>query len=443
MASRFRVKPVFGEQIDWETLGVEPRWLGQDTSECAAAFDPGQVFGHGVDEVRRFLAGAKVRGETALLVATIGVLDDDSPRSAMRTHDSSVSLPDLTGYISGRRLPSGTQPILAPGLTGPDRDLGLRLLNGTGKTWWALSLSGLTLQPGSGGPAVHHPAQGRLEPILQDALGDPLVAVWLPDDADERWYIVPDGTNGKLVVDWLVQQALPTFVPNALRRVRSPHFHDPDLQTTAEAGAAEALAEMNARHAQEATEAEDALRQARESAEPIRYGLLFSTGKPLEDAVAAVLRDAGLTVVDLDRELGTKSADLLVSVGGHHVLIEVKSASGAPSESLVGDLQRHLATWPELKPGVPVGTGVLIVNHHIRTDPSLRHTQVYTRAEFVASLAVAVVSTRELFDWWRRGDWESIQHAILPPRMTVPRSDPMETSKSGRPRRRSRWPFGR
>jgi hypothetical protein len=64
LASRFRVKPVFGEQIDWETLGVEPRWLGQDTSECAAAFDPSTYHNQGADELHRFLAGAKVRSET-------------------------------------------------------------------------------------------------------------------------------------------------------------------------------------------------------------------------------------------------------------------------------------------------------------------------------------------------------------------------------------------
>jgi hypothetical protein len=70
--------------------------------------------------------------------------------------------------------------------------------------------------------------------------------------------------------------------------------------------------------------------------------------------VHAVLAAAGLHVVDLDRELGaTKSADLLVSVAGTgpRRLVEIKGVSGKPSENLVADLQRHLDTWPQLRPG--------------------------------------------------------------------------------------------
>jgi hypothetical protein len=74
-----------------------------------------------------------------------------------------------------------------------------------------------------------------------------MVAVWVPADADQRWYIVPDGADGGLVVEWLVQQALPAYVPHALRRVCSPHFIDPDLQTLAETGAAAELATMQRR----------------------------------------------------------------------------------------------------------------------------------------------------------------------------------------------------
>src|SRR4029450_2756109 len=95
LVSRFRANPVFGEKVSWEANGVEPRWLGQETSDCAAAFDPSVFHNHGVDELRRFLAGAHARRETALLIATIGDLADDSPRSVMQTYDSSVNLPDL------------------------------------------------------------------------------------------------------------------------------------------------------------------------------------------------------------------------------------------------------------------------------------------------------------------------------------------------------------
>jgi hypothetical protein len=61
---------------------------------------------------------------------------------------------------------------------------------------------------------------------------------------------------------------------------------------------------------------------------------------------------AGLHTVDLDKELGgTKSADRLVgSEGPPRRLVEVKGASGAAPESLLGQLERHLTTWPQLRP---------------------------------------------------------------------------------------------
>jgi hypothetical protein len=38
---------------------------------------------------------------------------------------------------------------------------------------------------------------------------------------------------------------------------------------------------------------------------------------------------------------------------------------------------------------------------------------VYARAEFVTTLQFPVVSTLELFNWWREGDWDAIRVAIL------------------------------
>jgi len=80
---------------------------------------------------------------------------------------------------------------------------------------------------------------------------------------------------------------------------------------------------------------------------------------------------------------------------------------------MVGHLERHLGTWPQLRPGTPVTAGVLVVNHQHRLHPSERTAHVYSRPEFVASLRVAVVSTLELFHWWRAENWAAIQDAIL------------------------------
>jgi hypothetical protein len=78
-----------------------------------------------------------------------------------------------------------------------------------------------------------------------------VVAVWTPPPHDQRWYVIPDATDWNAVVDWLVHQALPAYVPGALRRARSQQFVDPDLQTPAELVARHALAEMALRHAEE------------------------------------------------------------------------------------------------------------------------------------------------------------------------------------------------
>ena len=117
---------------------------------------------------------------------------------------------------------------------------------------------------------------------------------------------------------------------------------------------------------------------------------------------------------DLDAELGgTKSADLLAVRDGNRCLIEVKSASGNAGEGLVGDLQRHISTWPTLQPPQqPLTHSALIVNHQYRRAPRERPGQVYARAEFVSSLPFPVISARQLFDWWRTSDWPAITSAI-------------------------------
>lgn len=51
--------------LDWQKHGLQPRWLGMETSDCAAALEPGYSTGGGEDERERFLAGARQRGELA------------------------------------------------------------------------------------------------------------------------------------------------------------------------------------------------------------------------------------------------------------------------------------------------------------------------------------------------------------------------------------------
>jgi hypothetical protein len=388
-----------------------------ETSDCAAALQPGFFASHGADERKRFLAGARQRGELALVVAVIGDVEDDQPRSVLSSFDSSIHVSDTFTSINGRRLPDATSPEMGPDPGPADRDLALRLLNRPpGSPWWSLHLSGAQLLRGDGSGSEVHEAEGRLHPILVDALGEPVVAAWTSGSGDQRWYIIPDATEWDPVLDWLTHRALPAFVPNALRRARSAHFIDPDLLTSDELEARQALGEVESRYAAEKLRLEQDLRAATRRAEPIRYGLLYGTGGELVRAVAAALNAAGLSAVDLDEELGaTQSADLLVGDGSTRRLIEVKATSGAAPERLADDLRRHLTTWPQLRPNEPVAGGVLLVNHQHRLHPSERAPDVYSRPEFVTALPFPVVSTVQLFEWWRSEDWTAMRTTVLGP----------------------------
>lgn len=386
-----------------------------ESSDCAAALEPSIFHGKGAAELKRFLEGADRRGEIALVICMIGDADDTDPRSVMVTRDASIDLPLNHNTVAGRRSPSGTKPRRAEDLAPADRDLALRLFNRNDDApWWSLELEGATLERGDGsGRTVHHPV-GTLQPLLVDGLDNPIAAVWVDPSQRQRWYIVPDGTDVDTLLSWLIDQGLPTYVPDALRRVRSAHFVDPDLQTTSELSARQELAELEADYATEKARLELELRQAETAAESIRYGLLYGSGSTLVTAVRAALAAAGLASVDLDEELsGTKSADLLVIAEERRILTEIKAVGGAAPENLVRDLKRHLDTWPQLRPSEPVTEGLLIVNHQHKLHPADRTRQVYSRPEFVQTLDVRVLSALELFEYWRTENWPEFRNAVL------------------------------
>lgn len=402
--------------FDWAAVEAQPRWVYQDSSDCPAALEPCAVHNRGHEELERFLAGAQIRRETAVLVSTVGNATDQMLPSPLSAHDAVLALPlRLGATIGGRRLPSGTRARLADGLDPVDKDLGLRLLNQPPQAWWALGLSALAFERGTPGPDVAPAAAvARLQPILEDTLGSPVAAVWVPTNADLRWYFLPDTADWTSVIGWVIRKALPAHAPDALRRARPATFTDPDLETEAETRARASMARLEQRYASEMHDLEQQLRRAREQADPVREGLLFGSGQQVVDAVARVLADAGFAVTDLDRDLQSpKSADLLVSYGGESRLVEVKSQAGNAREDLVGDLQRHLTTWPELRADHPVAGAALIVNHQHSRLPHERDTEVYRRKEFVATLPFPVLASRRLFDWWRASDWDALRRAIL------------------------------
>ncbi|WP_328755767.1 hypothetical protein [Streptomyces sp. NBC_00271] len=243
------------------------------------------------------------------------------------------------------------------------------------------------------------------------------------------------------MIDWIVQRALPAHVPAALRRVRSPHSIDADLETPAETQARVALEDLERRYIDDKARFQTDLARTRQEAEPVRSGLLYGSGGELADAVDVVLRAAGFTVTDLDAELcTTKLADLLAVLDGDACLIEVKSTSGAAPEKLVSHLQRHLETWPQLRPNQPVTCAALIVNHQHRLDPAQRPPEAYQRKEFVDALNSPVLTTGQLFDWWRAQDWSAVRTSALGRPHSGRTSKPSTAqSTASSPRQRRFW----
>lgn len=116
----------------------------------------------------------------------------------------------------------------------------------------------------------------------------------------------------------------------------------------------------------------------------------------------------------------------------------MQSASEDAGERLVSDACRHLDTWPQLRPDLEVEGITLVVDHQRSAAPSDRAAAVYFRREFVQSLTMPVVTTRELFDAWGRKDYADIRRAIFP-EMAQPDPAPPATptpSVAPGPRRR-------
>lgn len=449
------VRPtITSEEFDWGTLGLIPRWVDEDTSGAVAAIQPNKYFNRGAAEWARFIAGTQQRNEVALAVSMIGQpgsSEANSARSILGTADVSVDLPGSeAGSVDGFRTPLAGAPSVANGLGRADRDLALRLVNarGSATNWWTLRHDALMLLPGAGGPAREVKPDGSLQPLLVSAVGEVVAAVWVSPDEELRHYVIPWLPSWKIVLDWLVQHAIPEFVPSAVRRVHTNLGEDPALQTEAEKSALAARVELDEQYRLQSEQLDQRLREARAAADEVRFNLLYGRATPLENAVAAVLADAGMTVTSLDDDLkNTASADLLVSYQTRQRLVEVKSESGNASEKLVGDARKHLDTWLSLRPDVEVEGVSLIINHQTKTYPGDRTDQAYTRPEFVQSLTIPVITTTALYDAWRRRDFDAIHAAVFggasPPLPGEPAveggAQQPDTDAAAAPTTRRRW----
>lgn len=417
-----RFPPDLGKQLaqaDPTSLGITIRWLGDQTDNCLAAINPSRFHNSGADELARFQAGARSRGDTAVSLMTLFDTDTDTPRSVMSTGVTSTSVGNHS-TITGTRIGAGTQPRLADDIDPVDRDLANRLLHTIGPSdrWLALTLNGMYEETVRG--ARQHETEGHLTPLLVTALGEPVAAAWTSDDHSERIYLLPEQQDWTQTLRWLVQHCLTQHAPTGLRQVRRDLLPVPaKLRSIDEQQATAALESLRIEHATTLKQAEAAEQHARDTADTIRDALLHSTGTHLVDAVATVLRDAGLDVEDLDQRFGdTISADLLATHGDYKTLIEVKSSNNAAGEDLAHRMTKHLNTWPNIAPDDPVSRGVLIVNHHIRQLPEARPDQVYTRPEFTNTLPFDVIATTTLLTWWLQQDWTAIKQAFGKPAST-------------------------
>lgn len=432
---------IAGPALNWAALGLEPRWVGSDTADCAAALQPSIFAGQGADEFTRYRQGAESRGEIALVISPIGDLDQETRniRNVFGPPVDSISVGQNFTNINGCLLGKEATVRPAADLGGADGHLARRLLScKPAPRWRSLSLSGAVLESVYG-RQQHHPVEGTLVPILETELGEPVVAAWVSPDGVERRYIVPAEAPWTALLQWLLDQALPEFVPDAMRRARRQLGADVALMTRAERVARSALAELEADYVSSRGELERQMKDAETAASSIREGLLYGTGKQVVDAVRAVLEAADIAVVDLDEWLGdTKNADLLCTYGAQSRLVEVKSASGSASERHYEDLLRHLREWHSLPDSVAVDGGALVINHEHRKAPQDRSGRPYQRPEFLAAQKEPVVATLDLLDAWREEDSEAIRRLLFGSVSEATSISPPVSDENG-PRSKRSW----
>lgn len=431
-----RPRPTLADNnFDWEALGLEPRWIGFDTADCVAAIEPSIYSNEGADEFNRFREGVESRGEVALVISSIGKEEDVQRRDVLFPSDDSVRLAHFKSTVTGRPLGQGAKVHVAEDLNEIDRLLALRILNlKPAPRWRSLSLEGETWE----GPAGRYTSapQGTLIPLVETALGEPVIAVWIAPDSAERRYIVPREIPWQSLLTWLVEQALPEFVPAAMRRARRHLDTDTTLMTRREQKIREALRELETDYRVRKDKLEEELERAVVAATSVREGLLYGTGQALVTAVRSVLESAGITVHDLDEMLGdTKNADLLCTFDGRSRLIEVKSASGNAPERAYEDLVRHLRSWPHLPNTQRIEGGVLIVNHQHRKAPQERRAEPYDRPEFLAAKTEPILTTVELLEAWRNDDWQAVRQRVFPGTS----NQPDENAPKSSPEKRRGW----
>lgn len=264
--------PLTSESINWDELGMTPRWLGDDTSECVAAIQPKNMLNRGSAEWARFLNGAQQRSEIALVISMVGGSEERSGFFGGPT--AHVDLPAaMFNSVGGPRIALASPPKVADGLGQADRDLALRVANirqrDSSSHWWSLHLSGAYVEPGGGGPGQNMGPTGTFTPLLTSAAGEVVAGVWVSADGAVRHYVIPWLSSWKSVLDWLSRYAIPEYVPTAKRRIHTRIGEEPELQTEREQAALSELARLEADYAARRSQIVQAVADAQAEADPL------------------------------------------------------------------------------------------------------------------------------------------------------------------------------
>lgn len=237
--------------------------------------------------VSGFRAAAESRGEIALVISPIGCMGQQS-RNVFTRHDDAIHVGGVESRISSRPLGEGARVVPAADLGRADRQLALRMLDGKSVSRWRILTLDAVTSRAADARVVHHPVQGALVPIIVTEFGEPVVAAWTSQDGVERRYVVPVETPWHPLLKWLLEQALPEYVPAAVRRARREIAHDPTHLTRMERDARASLADLDEDYAMRRAALEHEFEGAQTAASPVRDGLLYGTGEELAGASCGV-----------------------------------------------------------------------------------------------------------------------------------------------------------
>jgi hypothetical protein len=176
-----RLRPQLADPgFDWAGVGLEPRWLGEESADCVAALNLPLDRG-AQDELDRLATGCALREETAPVIHSVGELSGPTfdTSKGLLGRGTSKMLPGEAGLLIARELPVGASVDLAADLDPADRDLALRIRNSHTKSaggWVGLEIGGFSLERTDSSEYVEPTAV--LRPLLVTAVGDVAAAVW-------------------------------------------------------------------------------------------------------------------------------------------------------------------------------------------------------------------------------------------------------------------------